>query len=260
MTRILTFFIICVCFFSAKGQTSFIPVTFVEQDLRTDLTQSFSQPAPSHPWEIVDDTLDQWKKWALVENFSFGKNRGTIPMIADLQSLHPYFRDKVLELIRVCRVKGIEIAVVETYRTHAKQKEYTSMGRRYTRAKAGHSKHQYGMAVDIVALKDSVPQWNNIALWRKIGVMGERLGLRWGGRWRRPFDPAHFEWTGGTGTYSLAQGNFPPVPKPSLYPCIADDLKELKRHWKAWESEQASIARKEAGPATAKLAHRAGEE
>jgi len=256
----LFFFIICVFFISAKAQSSFVPVTFAEGQLRTDLTHSFSQPAPGHAWEIVDDTLDQWKKWALVENYSFGKNRGTIPMIADLQSLHPYFRDKVMELVRACRGKGIEIAVVETYRTHAKQKEYTSMGRRYTRAKAGHSKHQYGMAVDIVALKDSVPQWNNIALWRKIGVMGERLGLRWGGRWRRPFDPAHFEWTGGTGTYYLSQGNFPPVPKPSLYPCIADDLKELKRHWKAWESEQASIARKASAPASVRLVHRAGDE
>ncbi len=228
-----------------------------EQELRSELLESFLRPVPERTWSIADDTVDQWKKWALVENFSFGKNRGGIPMIADLQSLHPYFRDKVIALIAMARKKGIEIAVVETYRTHAKQNEYTAMGRRYTRAKAGHSKHQYGLAVDIVALKDSVPQWNNIALWKKIGAMGEKLGLRWGGRWRRPFDPAHFEWTGGVGTYHLAQGNFPPVPKPSLYPCIDEDLKELKRHWKAWEIEQSSIARKDN---TVKPAHRGGEE
>ncbi len=260
MARISFFLIVCLFSITAKGQTLFIPVASDEIQVRKELLQSFSAPAPVHAWEFADDTLDQWKKWALVENYSFGKNRGMIPMIADLQSLHPYFRDKVLQLISQCRQKGIEIAVVETYRTHAKQNEYTSMGRKYTRAKAGHSKHQYGLAVDIVALKDSVPQWNNIALWRKIGAMGERLGLRWGGRWRRPFDPAHFEWTGGAGTYHLVQGNFPPVPKPSLYPCIADDLKELKRHWKAWEAEQASMVRKESGPASAKLAHRAGSE
>jgi peptidoglycan L-alanyl-D-glutamate endopeptidase CwlK len=259
MSRIVIFLSIYAVFFSAKAQAPFIPVNLAEQQFRAELTESFSLPAPGHAWEFAPDTLDQWKKWALVENFSFGKNRGTLPMIADLQSLHPYFRDKVLELIRACRQKGIEIAVVETYRTHAKQNEYTSMGRRYTRAKAGHSKHQYGLAVDIVALKDSVPQWNNIALWRKIGVMGERLGLRWGGRWRRPFDPAHFEWTGGVGTYTLAQGTFPPVPKPSSYPCIAEDLKELKRHWKSWESEQAAIARKQPERSQAR-AHRAGDE
>ncbi len=120
------------------------------------------------------------------------------------------------------------------------------MGRRYTRSKAGHSKHQYGLAVDIVPVIDSVAQWNNIVLWRKVGVMGERLGLRWGGRWRHLFDPGHFEWTGGYGTHSLAQGIFPPIPKSVLYPCIEEDLKELQRHWKSWEVEQAAVARKAA--------------
>lgn len=257
MARIFVFLVFCAFFSSATGQNTFVPISQNEQELRSELLESFLQPVPERTWNIADDTLDQWKKWALVENFSFGKNRGGIPMIADLQSLHPYFRDKVIALIAMARKKGIEIAVVETYRTHAKQNEYTAMGRRYTRAKAGHSKHQYGLAVDIVALKDSVPQWNNIALWKKIGAMGEKLGLRWGGRWRRPFDPAHFEWTGGVGTYHLAQGNFPPVPKPSLYPCINEDLKELKRHWKAWEIEQSSIARKDN---IVKVVHRGGDE
>jgi hypothetical protein len=260
MAKFLVFLILFTLFIAANGQTLFVPVSIHEVEQRTLMMQSFSQPVPYRSWELAEDTLDQWKRWALVENYSFGKNRGTIPMIADLQSLHPYFRDKVLELIRICAQKGIDVAVVETYRTQAKQKEYTSMGRRYTRAKAGHSRHQYGMAVDIVALKDSVPQWNNIALWRKIGVIGERLGLRWGGRWRRPFDPAHFEWTGGLGTYHLAQGQLPPAPKPSMYPCISEDLKELKRHWKAWETEQGAIALKQTRPVSAKVAHRGGDE
>ncbi|MEJ0055395.1 MAG: M15 family metallopeptidase [Bacteroidota bacterium] len=246
MARSFLFAIVCSFgFLASSAQTAVIPFAPVEAEIRHDLFQHFSQPFPFRQWEISNDTADAWKRWELVENYSFGKDRGSIPMIADLQSLHPYFRDKILELVRVCRSKGIELAIVETYRTRTKQNEYKAMGRRYTRAAAGSSKHQYGLAVDVVPVKDSVIQWNNIALWKKVGTIGERLGLRWGGRWRRPFDPAHFEWTGGTGTYYLVQGNFPPVPKTQHYPCIDEDLKELQRHWKAWEAEQSLLVKKE---------------
>ena len=244
MARIFFVSIVCLSFFAASAQTSIAPFELQDVEIRMDFIHHFSQPVPVRHWEI-SDTVDAWRRWELVENYSFGKDRGSIPMIADLQSLHPYFRDKVMQLIRICRSKGIELAIVETYRTATKQSEYRSMGRRYTRVRAGFSNHQYGLAVDIVPVIKSVPQWHNIRLWKKLGPIGERLGLRWGGRWGRFFDPGHFEWTAGVGTYHLVQGKFPIVPKSSQYPCLAEDLKELQRHWRAWEMEQAAVARKE---------------
>jgi hypothetical protein len=223
-----------------------VPVSLLEDEKRLALMHHFSQPIPVRTWKTESDTVAGWKQWALVENFSFGKDRGHIPMIADVKSLHPYFRDKVLELMRQCRLKGIELAIVESYRTPTKQNEYKSMGRRYTRTRGGYSNHQYGLAVDVVPMIDSVAQWHNIALWKKVGVVGERLGLRWGGRWRYLFDPGHFEWTGSQGTYNLVQGKFPVIPGTAHYPCIEEDLKELRRHWQAAEIEQSSIAHKEA--------------
>lgn len=194
---------------------------------------------------VYEDTINGWKYWTFAENFAFGKNRGNIPMITALEALHPYFRDKVIALIARARKAGIELAVVETYRTRAKQMEYKSMGRKYTRSGAGASKHQYGLAVDVVPLVNGVPEWHNRALWHKIGVMGERLGLRWGGRWRKPYDPGHFEWTGGLTTPQLAAGQLPLPPKCSeLYPCLEQDLKLLKKFWNEWENNQAVMARK----------------
>src|SRR3990170_6849590 len=96
------------------------------------------------------DTLNGWKDWSYVENYAFGKDRGSLPMINDLKSLHPFFRDQIVKLIELCKAKGIELAIVETYRTHAKQHEYKTMGKKYTTSKAGQSKHQYGLAVDVV--------------------------------------------------------------------------------------------------------------
>jgi len=202
---------------------------------------SWIEPEPT----ITIDTVNGWKNWSYVENYSFGKDRGGLPMIADLSALHPFFRDRIIELINICKNKGIELAIVETYRTHAKQHEYKTMGKKYTSSGAGRSKHQYGLAIDVVPIVDSVAVWDNAALWRKIGVAGEKLGLHWGGRWRKPYDPGHFEWTGGLTSTNLGAGSLPAVPKSDVhYPCLEEDLKLLRKYWSEWEISQSSLTRK----------------
>jgi hypothetical protein len=214
------------------------------QDSITQSILSFIAAIEPEPL-IAIDTADEWQHWTFVENFAFGKDRGDLPMITDLNALHPFFRDRIIALIKACKAKGIELAIVETYRTHAKQHEYKVMGKKYTSSGAGRSKHQYGLAIDVVPIVDSVAVWDNAALWRKIGVTGERLGLRWGGRWRKPYDPGHFEWTGGSSTYSLVAGVFPNVPrKEEQYPCLEEDLRILRRYWSEWEVSQSSLTRK----------------
>jgi hypothetical protein len=194
-------------------------------------------------FELNFDPSEHWKQWQTAHNYDFGKDRGDMVMIADLSALHPYLRDKIITLIGICKDRGIELAVVETYRTHAKQHEYKSMGRRFTRSGAGKSKHQYGLAVDIVPIVNGKAEWHNLALWRRIGYAGERLGLRWGGRWRRIFDPGHFEWTNGLSSADLSKGSLPYVPhKEQNYPCLEDDLQHLSRMWSAWESAQSFYA------------------
>ena len=191
------------------------------------------------------DTLDDWETWSYVQNFTFGKDRGGMVMITDIRALHPFFRDRVSELLRICKEKGIELAIVETYRTHAKQFEYKTMGRKYTSSGAGRSKHQYGLAIDVVPIVDSAAVWDNPVLWRKVGVVGEKLGLRWGGRWRKPYDPGHFEWTGGLSTTQLVEGVLPPVAEVEThYPCLEDDLTLLRKYWSEWETSQSSVTRK----------------
>lgn len=200
-------------------------------------------PLPENENEI-QDVWNDWRTWSTIDNFTFGKDRGAMTMITDLNALHPYLRDQVKELIRICKAKGIELAIVESYRTVAKQNEYKSMGKKYTRSSGGHSKHQYGLAIDVVPMIDSVAVWNNMAIWRKIGPVGEKLGLRWGGRWRHPFDPGHFEWSGGLTGTQMATGTYPKVPNQSNYPCLEEEINTLRENWKAWEAQQSAMVRK----------------
>jgi hypothetical protein len=224
--------------YTAESYVGFLLDTSILFDTATAVSGEKNLP--------IADPENAWKYWQTVNNFEYGKDRGDLPMIADLNALHPYFRDKIIELIRLCRTQGIELTIVETFRTHAKQAEYFGMGKKYTRSKGGKSKHQYGLAVDVVPIVDSVAVWDDISLWKKIGVIGEKLGLRWGGRWRAPYDPAHFEWASGVSTYGLANGGQPAIPRirAASYPCIEEDLALLQKYYEAWEVEQAVTARK----------------
>lgn len=196
------------------------------------------------PAVAVTDSSNAWRNWRTVDNFFYGKNRGSLPMIADIHALHPYFRDRVAELIIACKAAGIDLAIVESYRTPAKQAEYYTMGKKYTSTPGGKSRHQYGLAVDVVPIVDSIAVWDNHKLWRKIGLAGERLGLRWGGRWRVTYDPGHFEWSGGLSRYELAKGLLPRIPSSlsGQYPTLSQELNLLQAYWGAWEVEQSVIA------------------
>lgn len=141
-----------------------VPYTSEHQQLVTALKQNLT-PKVETPTVMFPDG---WENWSTVENYTFGKDRGSLLMIADLEALHPFFRDKITQLIAICKTKGIELALVETYRTHAKQNEYKTMGKKYTRSGGGHSKHQYGLAVDVVPIVDSVAQWDDTRLWKKL--------------------------------------------------------------------------------------------
>ncbi len=50
------------------------------------------------PTVTFGDSLNGWKNWSFVENYAFGKDRGDLPMITDLNSLHPFFRDQILNV------------------------------------------------------------------------------------------------------------------------------------------------------------------
>lgn len=233
--------------FSLNAQVSTLPSDVIpySEEHRQFVAEFVKDLQPEIVSEKVVLKAEDWRTWETVENYTYGKDRGSLPMIADLDALHPYFKEKIIKLVASCKRKGIELAIVESYRTVAKQNEYKAMGKKYTRATGGHSKHQYGLAIDVVPIIDSVAQWDNARLWKKIGAVGEQLGLRWGGRWRTLYDPGHFEWSGGLSSHSLAKGMVPYVSSSiaKQYPCIEEDLQQLTEYWNAWETEQASIAR-----------------
>ena len=56
------------------------------------------------------------------------------------------------------------------------------------------SKHIEGKAVDICPVRNGALFWNaSSEVWEIIGEIGEKNGLKWGGRWKDFKDSPHFE-------------------------------------------------------------------
>lgn len=112
-----------------------------------------------------------------------------------LDDLSARFRPLAVELLARCCEERIPVLIVDTLRTPAEQAQNIANGVSWTK----NSKHLTGDAIDIVPFdiyqldgEDKV-QWDSShPVWLKIGRIGERLGLRWGGRWQVK-DMGHFE-------------------------------------------------------------------
>ena len=120
----------------------------------------------------------------------------------NINDLHPKVAWLCLNLIDKCKQEGIDLLITSTYRDFEAQKALyaqgrTTPGRKVTRAKAGQSFHNYKVAFDFVPIVYGKAQWNDKALFNRIGIMGENLGLTWAGRWTEFPESVHFQLTNG---------------------------------------------------------------
>ncbi|MBL8512154.1 MAG: M15 family metallopeptidase [Betaproteobacteria bacterium] len=124
-----------------------------------------------------------------------------------LFDLQPHVEVKARGLIDRCAEAGIDIIVTSTLRDFEAQQALYDQGRSkpgsiVTNAKPGDSAHNYGLAFDVVPMRNGKPVWGTSAdpdrqLWQRIGEIGESMGLEWAGRWQRFTEYAHFQMLSG---------------------------------------------------------------
>ncbi len=113
-----------------------------------------------------------------------------------LDDLSPRFLPLAMTLLARCVEAGLQVMIIDTLRTPAEHADNLARGVSWTT----HSKHLDGDAIDICPYAqydahgaDKLLWDAGDPIWQKIGVIGEALGLRWGGRWTIP-DLGHFEY------------------------------------------------------------------
>ena len=119
----------------------------------------------------------------------------------NLDDLTRETRDKAKALIAGCLLEGIDIIVTSTFRDAESQAALyaqgrTTPGRKVTKAKPGHSFHNWRVAFDVVPIVNGKAVWNDLKVWQRIGAVGELAGLEWGGSWEFT-DMPHFQSAGG---------------------------------------------------------------
>ncbi len=105
------------------------------------------------------------------------------------ERIDPDLQQRVLAIYRVMAQRhGIRMVLVEGYRSPERQAELFREGRA-TRAAAGQSCHQYGLALDSAPMRDGKLQWDMEDPWTRdayflYGELAQEAGLVWGGNWR----------------------------------------------------------------------------
>lgn len=131
--------------------------------------------------------------------------------------LHPKLREEASEIYKeICSVLTGKAfcRFTHTLRTFAEQSALYSQGRTtkgsiITKAKAGFSYHNYGLAVDIVIIDGKNLHWDvkkdfdgdGKSDWMEVVQIFKEYGWEWGGDWKF-YDAPHFQKTFG---YSVRQ-------------------------------------------------------
>jgi peptidoglycan L-alanyl-D-glutamate endopeptidase CwlK len=116
------------------------------------------------------------------------------PMLASASRnwglLHPEFTQRLLLIFKIMKEQhGYDMAILEGYRSPARQDLLASMGGQVTNARAFQSWHQYGLAADCAFLRDGKLVISEKDPWamrgyQLYGEVAESLGMTWGGRWK----------------------------------------------------------------------------
>ncbi len=109
------------------------------------------------------------------------------------------FRQRMLVVFKLMREQhGYEMVLLEGYRSPERQNQLAALGGSVTRAGAGQSYHQYGLAADSAFLRDGriviseQDPWV-AAAYARYGEVARSVGLTWGGGWQSIRDYGHVE-------------------------------------------------------------------
>ncbi len=119
-------------------------------------------------------------------------------MSRDIKLLHPEVQNIIPKFLEECKKQGLIVKTTDTVRTKQEQDELyaqgrTKPGKKVTNVKYPYSNHNWGMAFDICRNDGKGAYNDNDGWFKKVGAIGKKYGLVWGGDWTNPVDKPHFD-------------------------------------------------------------------
>lgn len=146
-------------------------------------------------WSLLDNRA--WAK--AVTNASNQSRLAVWDKVSEdrLDKLHPIVAAKASQFLYMAEKNGIRLRVVSGYRSYQDQADLYAQGRTetgniVTNAKPGYSYHNFGLAIDVVEIKNGQALWENPS-WPLIAKIGKEMGFEWGGDWSSFKDKPHFQ-------------------------------------------------------------------
>jgi peptidoglycan LD-endopeptidase CwlK len=115
----------------------------------------------------------------------------------NIATLLPEVQPIARMLVQKAAANGIEIRVISGLRSYEEQDALYAQGRTapgkiVTNARGGFSNHNFGIAFDVGVFSGG-KYLTESPMYKAVGVLGQELGLEWGGNWTSIVDEPHFQ-------------------------------------------------------------------
>lgn len=122
-------------------------------------------------------------------------------MARDIKQLHPEAQRLAELLVNECAAAGLKIKITDCLRDKAEQDALYAQGRTapgniVTNVKYPSSMHNWGIAFDFCRNDGKGAYYDGDGFFKKVGAIGKKLGLEWGGDWKSIIDKPHFQLAG----------------------------------------------------------------
>lgn len=116
-----------------------------------------------------------------------------------IEKLHPEVEKMAEEFLSRCQTEGLKVRITSTFRTEKEQEALYAQGRTtpgaiVTNAKYPLSAHCWGLAFDFCRNIKGREYDDHDGFFTKVGAVGKKVGLFWGGDFRTFPDKPHFEY------------------------------------------------------------------
>jgi peptidoglycan L-alanyl-D-glutamate endopeptidase CwlK len=120
----------------------------------------------------------------------------------NILTLNPQIQEKARQFVREAVSRGFKVKIISGTRTYAEQDALYAQGRTksgniVTKAPAGFSNHNFGVAFDIGLFDENGKYLEDSPQYLSIAPIAKSLGFSWGGDWTSMKDYPHYEWPTG---------------------------------------------------------------
>lgn len=112
-------------------------------------------------------------------------------MSRDITKCHPRLQKLAVQLITECAKAGLKIQITDCIRDYTEQADCVRRGT--SGVSWPNSHHNWGTAFDFCRSDGKGAYNDSDGLFSKVGAIGRRIGLEWGGDWTKPKDKPHFQ-------------------------------------------------------------------